>query len=186
MISRKCIPRSAKPINIAPRRFNTMAGVMKTNEMVNLRDIRLPELNKNRNIDRQKALIFDQPCKYDIIVGADFLTKIGLVVDYQQKHICWFGDSVPLRQSNKLTNEDFAAMLESHDIAYEQEELFDGEDLLDCYLSDILDAKYEALDIQECVENQKHLTEDQRLDLNRLLLKYKRLFGGTLGVYPHR
>jgi len=163
-----------------------MAGVMKTNEMVNLRDIRLPELNKNRNIDRQKALIFDQPCKYNIIVGADFLTKIGLVVDYRNKQVCWFGDSIPLRQSNLLTNDEFAAMLESHDVDYELDELFDGEDLLECYLSDILDAKYEALDIQECVDKQKHLTESQRLDLNRLLLKYKKLFDGSLGVYPHR
>ncbi|EJK66577.1 hypothetical protein THAOC_12496 [Thalassiosira oceanica] len=65
-----------------------------------------------------------------------------------------------------IPNDDLAAMLESHYVDYELEELFDGEDSLEFYdtsLAGILMAKYEAMVIQECVETQKHLTESQRL-----------------------
>jgi hypothetical protein len=51
--------------------------------MVVLRNLRLPELDKNCNIDHLKALIFDaESCKYDVILGADFPSKIGIDVKY--------------------------------------------------------------------------------------------------------
>jgi hypothetical protein len=44
---------------------------------------RLPELDKNRNIEHQKVLIFESDtCKYDVILGADFSTEIGIDVKY--------------------------------------------------------------------------------------------------------
>ena len=37
-------------------------------EMVVMCNIRLPELDKNRNVDQQKALVFEsKTCKYDVI-----------------------------------------------------------------------------------------------------------------------
>jgi hypothetical protein len=40
----------------------------------------LSELGKNRNVEEQKALIFESDtCKYDVILGADFLTETGIV-----------------------------------------------------------------------------------------------------------
>ncbi len=51
--------------------------------MVVMRNLRLPELDKNRNIDQQKALIFEsETCKYGVILGADFLTKTRIYVKY--------------------------------------------------------------------------------------------------------
>ena len=48
-----------------------------------MRNLRLPELDKNRNIDQQKALVFQsETCKYNFILGADFLTKTGIDVKY--------------------------------------------------------------------------------------------------------
>jgi hypothetical protein len=48
--------------------------------MVVLGNLRLPELDKNRNMDQQKALIFDaDSCRYDVILGADFLNKQELM-----------------------------------------------------------------------------------------------------------
>jgi hypothetical protein len=44
--------------------------------MVVLHNLRLPELDKNRNVDQQQALTFDaDSCRYDVILGADFLSK---------------------------------------------------------------------------------------------------------------
>ncbi len=46
-----------------------------------MRNLRLPEFNKSRNVDQQKALVFQsETCKYDVILGADFLTETGIDV----------------------------------------------------------------------------------------------------------
>jgi hypothetical protein len=51
--------------------------------MVVMRNIRLPELDKNCNVDQQKALVFEsKTTKYNVILGADFLTKTGIDVKY--------------------------------------------------------------------------------------------------------
>jgi hypothetical protein len=41
------------------RKIGTLAGSYTSSEMVVLRNLRLPELDKNRNVDQQKALVFD-------------------------------------------------------------------------------------------------------------------------------
>jgi hypothetical protein len=46
-----------------------------------MRNLRLPELDKNRVIDQQKALVFNRDCKYNIILGADFLSKSGIDIN---------------------------------------------------------------------------------------------------------
>ena len=44
---------------------NTLAGSYSTSEMVVMRNLRLPELDKNRNVDQQNALVFEsKTCKY--------------------------------------------------------------------------------------------------------------------------
>ena len=74
-ISRKCLPRHCKPCPVTKSRsVNTLAGSCTANEMVVLRAIRLPELDKNRVIDQHKALVFDGDIHYDLILGANFLT----------------------------------------------------------------------------------------------------------------
>ncbi len=55
------------------------------------------ELDKNRNVDQQKALIFEsETCKYDVILGADFLTKAGIDVKNSTGTIEWFENELPL------------------------------------------------------------------------------------------
>ncbi len=45
-----------------------------------MRNLRLPELDKNRNVEQQKNLIFESDtCKYDVILGAYFLLKLELM-----------------------------------------------------------------------------------------------------------
>jgi hypothetical protein len=48
-------------------------------EVVAMRDIKLPEFDKNRHINQQKVLGFDNDnVKYDIILGTNFLSKTGI------------------------------------------------------------------------------------------------------------
>ena len=42
------------------QKVSTLAGTTKTNEMMKLRNLKVPDFDKNRRIDEQKALIFDQ------------------------------------------------------------------------------------------------------------------------------
>ncbi len=60
--------------------INTLAGSYQSSVMVVMRNLRLPELKKNRDIEQQKALIFESDtCRYDVILGADFSTKLELM-----------------------------------------------------------------------------------------------------------
>jgi hypothetical protein len=62
---------------------NTLAGSYQSSAMVVMRNLMLPEHDKNRNIEQQKALIFElDTCRYDVILGADFLTKTGIDLKY--------------------------------------------------------------------------------------------------------
>ncbi len=71
--------------------METLAGSYTSSEMVVLRNLRLPKLDKNRNVDQQKALIFDgDSCRYDVILGADFLSKPGIDVKYSTRTMEWF------------------------------------------------------------------------------------------------
>ena len=49
------IPKELK----LPKWFKTLAGKLLTHSVVTLRDLRLPEFDKNQSIDQQRALIFD-------------------------------------------------------------------------------------------------------------------------------
>ena len=61
MIHKDVIPRTSKPVSLkSSKNVKTLAGTMSTKEMVVLRDLRLPEFDKNRRIDEQKALIFEK------------------------------------------------------------------------------------------------------------------------------
>ena len=83
LISKSCLPRGSSLIPLEQAKgVKMLAGSMKTSNMVHLRDLRLPGFDKNRRINEQKALIFDSKCRYDIILGADFLTKTGIDIQY--------------------------------------------------------------------------------------------------------
>jgi hypothetical protein len=70
-------------------------------------NLRLPEFDKNRNVDQQKALIFQsESCKYDVILGADFLTKTGIGVKYSTGTMEWFDNELPLRNPHHLESKE--------------------------------------------------------------------------------
>jgi hypothetical protein len=188
MINRKCLPRHCKPCEITnSRQINTLAGTYTSTEVAIMRNLRLPEFDKNRNVDQQKALVFQsETCKYDVILGADFLTKTGIDVKYSTGTMEWFDSELPLRNPHLLKPKDFEAMACIVEIQQE-EELF-GMDWYDptCYAVEILDAKYEKVEVDEVTNQPTHLNPQQKEDLKQVLKEHTKLFDGTLGVYPHR
>ena len=136
----------------------------------------------------KKALVFEsKTCKYDIILGADFLRKTGIDAKYCTRTIEWFENELPLQESFfSLTDKETLAIAEILEIQQEIE-LY-GMDWYDptCYAIEILDAKYEKVSTDDCVQQLDHLTPQQKKDLKEVLNTYTKLFNGTLGVYPHR
>ncbi len=142
-----------------------------------MHNIQLPELDKNRNVEQQKALIFEsETCKYDVILGADFLTKSGIDVKYSTGTIQQFENEIPHCDPHLLTDKDYISMAEL--IEVQQEVEFFCVDWYDptCYASEILDARYEKVSIDEVVKQLSHLTVQQKADIKQVLDKFTKLF----------
>jgi hypothetical protein len=188
LINKRCLPRHCKPNEISSsRQVNTLAGTYTSTEVVIMRNLRLPEFDRNRNVNQQKALVFQsETCKYDVILGADFLTKTGIDIKYSTGTIEWFDNELPLCNPHLFQDKDFEAMAEIVEV--QQEEALFGMDWYNptCYAVEILDAKYGKVDIDELINQLNHLNTEQKKDLRKVLMDHTKLFDGTLGVYPDR
>ncbi len=70
-----------------------------------MHNLRLPEFDKNRNVDQQKAFVFQsETCKSDVILGADFLTKTGIDVKYSTGTMEWFDSEFTIVQFTSSWN----------------------------------------------------------------------------------
>ena len=143
--------------------------------------IRLPAFEKHRVIEDHEFYVFDREFRYDMILGGDFLEKIGMNLLYQSLEIEWLGNVMPMETINKPDQavscvEQHLSQLEIDDMGLE----------IDIYLAaPILDAKYEKLDIPSFVTTHcSHLTASQQKDLQALIFKHSKLFDGMLGRYP--
>jgi hypothetical protein len=123
-----------------------------------MRNLRLPEYDKNRNVNEQNALVFQSETKYNVILGADFLTKTGIDVKYSTGTMEWFDNELPMCHPHLLQNKEFEAMAEIIEIQQE-EELF-GMDWYDltCYATEILDAKCQKVEVDEVINQLNHLS----------------------------
>jgi hypothetical protein len=164
----------------------TLAGHLKMQEVITMRDIILPEFNKNRRINQQKVLVFgNDNVKYDIILGTHFLSKTGIKLNYSEGNMEWFDCSIQLWPPGGLDSKEFDTMEDMFHIQVE-DKIF-GEDWLEWFATEILDAKYaEKTDAAEVVKGLTHLNAHQKADLLQVLQENNKMFNGTLGVYPHK
>jgi hypothetical protein len=163
----------------------TLAGCLKTQEVVTMQDKRLPKFDKNRRINQQKVLVFDNDnVTYDIILGTNFLSKAGIKLNYSEGNMKWFDCSISLCPPGDLDSNKFDTMEDMFHIQV-KDELF-GKDWLECFTTDILDAKYERTDVVEVVKGLTHLDAHQKADLLQLLQENNKMLDGILGVYPHK
>ena len=74
LINKRCIPRKARTFKTKQiKKITTIAGKLMSEEYTVMRDCRMPEFDRSRSVDQQKALVFDNPdCRYDLILGADW------------------------------------------------------------------------------------------------------------------
>jgi hypothetical protein len=165
MIKRSALPKGIITKLLGDTKFaRTLPGCLKMQEVVTMHDLRLPEFDKNRCINQQMVLVFDNDnVKYNIILGTNFLSKTGIKFNYSNGNMEWFDCSIPLCLPGGLDSKEFDAMEDMFYIQVE-EEIF-GEDWLECFTTEILDAKYEKTHVAEVVKRLTHLNAHQNADL---------------------
>ncbi len=142
----------------------TLAVCLKMQEVVTMQDIRVPEFDKNRCINQQKVLVFDNDnVKYNIILGTNFLSKTAIKLNYSEGNMEWFDCSIPLCLPGGLDSKEFDAMEDMFHIQV-KDKIF-GEDWLECFATEILDTKYDKTDVVEVVKELTHLNAHQKADL---------------------
>jgi hypothetical protein len=131
--------------------------------------------------------VFDGDIRYNLILGADFLTKSGIDIKYSSGTVEWFDSELPMRDPKCLDNHKYLAMAEALKVHCEEESLF-GRDWYnpDCFATAILDAKYKKVNVDDFVKQLTHLSKLQRDNIHNVQREFTQLFDGKLGVYPHR
>ena len=182
MCHRRILPMGARIDQPRTRSLmRTLAGTYAPLGTVQMKGMRLPAFDKHRVIEEHQFHVFESDCRYDVILGGDFLEKIGMNLLYKTLEIEWLGNVLPMETIDKPDRvaahvEQYLAQLELESTGIE----------IDQYLSaPILDAKYEKLDAHTLVTTHcPHLSPSQQDDLRMLLSKHSKLFDGTLGRYP--
>ena len=159
-------------------KWKTLGGTFTTN-YESLLDFKFPEISTNKVVTWQAHVddkTSSKEAAYDMIMGMDLMTSIGITVDCEQKCIRWGGTEIPLKTKNMLADTEMLHML--YHAANEPEVLQEAEQRQ----NRILDADYRKVEVDPYVEELTHLTEDEKQILGRTLKRFPILFGGGLGM----
>ena len=91
----------------------TLAGVMQPTDKVGVSGIRLPEFDRSLVIDKHNFLIFNAECKYDMILGSDFLAAYGMNLNYENLEVEWFRNVLPMNTTS-FTKPQQSVFLDVH------------------------------------------------------------------------
>jgi len=130
----------------------------------------LPELHEKRLINWDFH-VTRQSFNYDMIIGRDLLTELGIEFSFKKQTITWDTAEIPMKPRDCTPETSF----------YIQESL--AVDEATDRIKQIIDAKYEPADLKQVVKDCKHLDSNQQKSLYGLLTKYKELFDGSLGTW---
>ena len=120
----------------------------------------MPELKISATVDVQLH-VTQMNGHYDIILGRDILSKLGIILDFQQQIVCWEDEIVHMRPTT-CTQETTYNVNDTPDITAETDRM-----------SKILDAKYSPADLDEVAKKNENLTLDQKAKLHELLKNTK-------------
>jgi hypothetical protein len=106
------------------------------------------------------VLVFHGQCKYDVIFGADIMSKMGIDIKYSTGIIEWFNNELPMCNPRQLVTKEYLAMAEILEIQCKADLLF-GMNWYNptCYASEILDAKYRKVFTDDVVDQLTHLND---------------------------
>ena len=149
--------------------WSTAAGTLITNQKVKLQFV-IPELHDKRTI-QWEATVTKNPVNYDMIIGLDLLTELGIQLSFEDQTITWDDSTIPMKS--------FDAQVQT---AYHVEDNDIVEAAMD-RIKRIQDAKYAPANLDDIVAQCDQLDASEKAGLRALLEKYKSLFDGTLGKW---
>jgi hypothetical protein len=159
-------------------KWKTLGGTFTAN-YESLWDFKFPEISTSKVVIWQ-AHVGDKASRkeaaYDMIMGMDLMTSIGITVDCEQKSIRWGGTDITLKTRNTLNDDEILHML--YHAANEPDILQEAEKRQ----NRILDADYRSVEVDPFVEELKHLTMDEKQILGETLKRSPTIFGVGLGV----
>ena len=97
-ISREKLPSTIHANKIPAVTNQTLAGSFTANESIILKNVLLPEFHRTRHLDTLQAKIFDQTCRYNIILGRDLMNDLSIVLNFDLKSMEWDKAIVAMRE----------------------------------------------------------------------------------------
>ena len=167
----KSVIGSIKTRKCADQQWNTAGGATTTSEKAIIQ-FNLPEFYA-KTVIQKDVFVFNQELNYDMIIGRDLMTELGINLDFFHQKVKWQEAEIPMKMPNCTLNNSFYV---------QDSELLNSEA---DRIKQILDAKYEAADLKEIAEEADHLSEEEKQQLYQLLIKYETLFDGTLGTWKN-
>ena len=159
-------------------KWSTLGGQFSTNRKA-LLDFKFPELSNSKTVtwichvdDKTSP---ERAC-YDMILGMDLMTHIGMFVDTERKTVRWKTHEIPLKQRGDLMSKKTVSTL------YHMSKEIDVLKEAEARQTRILDADYSAQDIDTFVRGLNHLTYEKQTLLKETLNRHKSLFQGGLGT----
>ena len=166
-----------KRITVPTVTWNTKAGQFTTHSKAKV-FFTLPEFDTNKVIEWQAHVDdSDYGGEYDMIIGTDLMTALGLDLKYSTNSIVW--DTVEISMKSLDEVRSSYVMTCYYHWCYESAQVTDATKRV----TRILDAKYKKADLNEVVRDATHLTKTQREQLKAVLVKYESLFSGKLGTW---
>ena len=150
------------------KKWSTPAGDLTTKKKCKTQ-FTLPELHDDRVVEWDFHVTKSLGA-HDMTIGRDILEFLGIDIKFSDKTIEWGFATMPFKDQDAGLNDFY---LEEPQLVEEASDR----------LKKILDAKYEAADLEAVYSSQEELSPEEQQKLLRLLKKYEGLFDGTLGTW---
>ena len=143
--------------------WNTAAGSFTTSAKTTI-DLVFPEFSLSRVVHAHLHVTTERLSGYDLILGRDMLSALGIILDFSRDMIVWDDGEMPMKP-RESTRENSLFIKEPDALVEEADRM-----------SKILDAKYQKADLQHVAQSTKGLTKEQQSKLHQFLVKYENLF----------
>ena len=160
--------------------YSTGNGVLKIKEEANV-CFTLPEFSNSKIINWKFDVIDSKDLGYDIIIGRDLMKALGIGLCFKEQLISWEGNEIPMRDYRQLKGWNLSKH-EMKTIIQRMNEPIATQQATNRMIK-ILDSNYHKANLKLVVEGAKHLNDNQKKKLLKLLIKYETLFDGTLGEW---
>lgn len=141
----------------------------------------LPQFSRRRNITTSFHMFVKCPKdKYDFILGCDLLKDLGLIIDYSASKFMWDDIIVDIVPNGHWTQSRITNIVNSWNDNTKPKYRHDDNEM---HITQILPADYKPTNITEVVNQQTHLTADERDQLQRTLFDFQDLFQGKRGEF---